>query len=178
MKKTLTPSRIDYRNPFMEVRHTKADFGAFQKDYFVIDLGPRAGLVAIRGDSVLLTRQYRFLIDDFSWELPGGQVHQGETAESAAVRECLEETGFQCSKLSKLVQYYPGLDNFNNRTTLFSSTNVEVARPFLPEASEVVEVRWFSVGEALGMVLSGEILDGLTVTGLMAYETIGRHRTT
>src|SRR5687768_15540219 len=28
------------------------------------------------------------------WEFPGGKLHPGETPEAAAVRECLEETGF------------------------------------------------------------------------------------
>ena len=66
-----TPKRLDYRNPFMEVNHTRADFGAFAKDCFVVDLGPRFGVVAVRDDSVLMTRQYGFLIDAMSWDIPG-----------------------------------------------------------------------------------------------------------
>jgi mutator protein MutT len=27
------------------------------------------------------------------WEFPGGKVHEGESPENAAIRECLEETG-------------------------------------------------------------------------------------
>jgi 8-oxo-dGTP pyrophosphatase MutT (NUDIX family) len=171
MRKHSTPPRLDYSNPFMDIRHTHVDFGSFHKDYFVVDLGPRAGIVALREHQVLLTRQYRFLLDSFSWELPGGRVDSGEAAETAAVRECLEETGVECSGLRKLVEYYPGLDNFDNRTTLYVSDITRDAREFMPTESEVVEIRWTPIREALGMVFSGQILDALTVTGLLAYQT-------
>lgn len=176
MKKTATPPRLDYSNRFMDVRHTRADFGAFSKDYYVVDLGPRAGIVALREGCVLLTRQYRFLIDDYSWEIPGGRVDAGESPEVAAVRECVEETGIRCNELKPLVVYYPGLDNFDNRTTLFCSEKVEVAAPFVADDAEVVEIRWIPVDNCLDMIFRGEILDALTVTGLLAYQTRMRQR--
>jgi 8-oxo-dGTP pyrophosphatase MutT (NUDIX family) len=169
-KKRATPPKLDYRNRFMEVHHTRADFGPFQKDYFVVDLGPRAGIVAVRDGCVLLTRQYRYLIDDYSWEIPGGRVDEGETPEVAAVRECVEETGVKCSGLSPLVTYYPGLDNFDNRTTLFHSSEPEVVAPFVADEAEVVEIRWMDVDTCLDMIFREEILDALTVAGLLAYQ--------
>ena len=170
MKKTTTVPKLDYSNRFMDVRHTRADFGAFQKDFYVVDLGPRAGIVALRDGCVLMTRQYRFLIDGYSWEIPGGRVDAGETPEVAAVRECVEETGIRCSELKPLVVYYPGLDNFDNRTTLFCSEKVEVAAPFVPDDAEVVEISWMALDTCLDMVFRGEILDALTVAGLLAYQ--------
>ena len=170
MKMSTSESRVQYSNHFMEVRHTRADFGTFHKDYFVVELGPRAGIVAMKDNRILMTKQYRFLVDDYSWELPGGRVDTGETAEQAALRECLEETGVKCSALKPLVVYYPGLDNFDNRTTLFFSDHAEVLTPFEPKEQEVIEIGWFEVGQCLDMVFSGEILDALTVTGILAYE--------
>ncbi len=152
----------------MEVRHTRADFGGFSKDYYVIELGPRAGIVALRDGCVLMTRQYRFLIDGYSWEIPGGRVDDGESPEVAAVRECVEETGIRCSALKPLVTYYPGLDNFNNRTTLFLSEHTEVVAPFVPNPAEVVEISWLAMDQCMDMLSRGEILDALTVTGLLA----------
>jgi len=172
----IVASRLDYSNPFMKIRYTQTDFGAFRKNYFVVELGPRAGVVAIRDGQVLLTRQYRFLIDGLSWELPGGRVDESETPDLAAVRECLEETGIECSALRPLVEYYPGLDNFDNRTTLFLSEQTRVAADFKRVESEVTEIGWFPVEHALEMVLSGEILDGFTVTGLLAYQSVAFRR--
>lgn len=171
MRRFSTP-RLDYRNPFMEVRHTAVDFGAFRKDFYVVELGPRAGIVAIEEEKVLLSLQYRFLIDGPSWEIPGGRVDEGELPEKAAIRETLEETGVECSDLVKLVEYYPGLDNFNNRTTIFYSRATRIAAPFKATPSEVTEIRWIPFTEALQMVTRGKILDALTVTGLLAYKAV------
>lgn len=169
-----TPKRLDYKNPHIEVNYTKVDFGKFSKEYFVVELGPRAGVIALREGSILMTRQYRFLINGLSWEIPGGRVDPGEAPEQAAVRECIEETGVRCRNLKPLVEYYPGLDNFNNRTTLLYTEDAEDALPFSADEAEVTEIAWIPFGECLKMVFSGEILDALTVTGLLAYQSLAQ----
>lgn len=170
------PKQVVHRNPFMEIEHTEADFGAFKKNYFVVNFGPRAGIVAVRDRNVLLTRQYRFLIDTLSWELPGGTIEQGEDPVAGAVRECLEETGVRCRDLKPLLAYYPGLDNVDNRTTIWYSEAVEAASPFIANDAEVVEVSWIPLQRCLDMIFSQEILDVMSVAGLLAYDHMQRGR--
>lgn len=158
-----------YANPFMEIRHTHADFGAFRKNYYVVHFGPRAGVVAVRDGCILLARQYRFLENNLSWEIPGGKVDDAESPEIAATRECQEETGVIVRNLKKLAVYYPGLDNVQNRTTIFWSSDLEIG-PFTPEQSEVEEIHWIPVAECIRMIKDEEILDALTVTGILAYQ--------
>ena len=165
----LSASKVEYQNPFMEIRHTRAEFGAFRKDYYVVHFGPRIGVVAIDRAEILLVRQYRFLIDDLSWEIPGGKIESGETPEVAGVRECLEETGVKCRNLRRLVAYYPGLDNVENRTTLLYTEDVEKPEIFRANAAEVEEVAWIPVERCVQMVFSGQILDALTVVGVLSY---------
>jgi ADP-ribose pyrophosphatase len=170
--RSTTQRRLDYRNPFMEVNHTRVDFGSFSKDYFVVDLGPRAGVVALRDGHVLMTRQYRFLINAPSWEIPGGKVDANETPEEAAARECREETGVACSDLKPLVVYYPGLDNFNNRTTLLYTLDTQEESSFVPNEAEVTEIGWIPLKRCLEMIYRQEIMDALTITGLLSYARI------
>lgn len=43
---------------------------------------------------LVLVRMFRFPVNDFVFELPGGQINKGERPENAAKRELLEETGY------------------------------------------------------------------------------------
>ena len=57
------------------------------------------GIVVITKDKkVLLHREYRYPIKDYSWEIQGGGIDDGETVEQAAVRELEEETGIQMNE--------------------------------------------------------------------------------
>jgi 8-oxo-dGTP diphosphatase len=56
------------------------------------------GVVAFRGEEVLLVRRGRPPRMG-SWSLPGGAQHVGETAQQAARRELLEETGIEVGPL-------------------------------------------------------------------------------
>jgi ADP-ribose pyrophosphatase len=156
----------------MDVVHGRADFGRFSKDYYVVTFGQRGGVVGVRDGKILLVRQYRYLIDDYSWELPGGTIEKDESAEAGLARECLEETGLRPSGLQLLLVYYPGLDNVDNRTSIYLSQRMEEVRPFIGNPAEVSEIGWFGLEECLSMVFAQRILDAMTIAGLLAY----RHR--
>lgn len=167
-----TPRQTTYQTRFFDVYHSQADFGKFTKDYYVVNFGPRGGIVAVRDNNVLLVRQYRYLINNLSWELPGGTIEAGEPPEAGAARECHEETGVMCRNLKPLVVYYPGLDNVDNRTTIWYSEDVEITSPFVCNDAEVREIYWIPLQRCLDMVFDQEILDAMSVTGLLAYDRL------
>ena len=45
------------------------------------------------------------------WEFPGGKIEPGESAEAAAVRECLEETGLAVEPLFRYPQHVQQYDH-------------------------------------------------------------------
>ena len=167
------PRETVHRNPFGTVYAARADFGAFTKDYYVVDFGPRAGVLAVRDGRVLLTAQYRFLVDCVAWEIPGGRIDDGESAAAAAARECLEETGFLCSGLKPLLSYRPGLDNVENLTSVFCSEQVEEQRPFISDPAEALALAWVPVDDCVALVLERQIIDCLTVSAVLAYRCLG-----
>src|SRR5258708_3527519 len=60
-----------------------------------------------RDRGVLLLWRHRFITDTWGWEIPAGGMNPGETPEEAAVRETLEETGWQPGRLRPLVHFSP-----------------------------------------------------------------------
>ena len=141
-----------------------------------MEFGARAGVIAVSEGRVLLTAQYRFLVNGIAWEIPGGRVDEGETPIEAAQRECLEETGFFCTDLKPLVSFRPGLDNVENLNTIFYSESVEERRPFVPDPAEALAIAWVPIEDCVTLVLEQKIIDCLTVSSVLAYRclTAGR----
>ncbi len=65
----------------------------FEKDHamIVVERPRTAYCVAFDGDRFLMVHNPR----RNGWEMPGGKLEDGETAEAAAARECLEESGYE-----------------------------------------------------------------------------------
>ena len=49
--------------------------------------------IIVNHDKVLLTQRLKSARYGLKWEFPGGKIEQGETPESALLRECKEELG-------------------------------------------------------------------------------------
>lgn len=170
IKPKLGSPKVVYRNRFQTITHREADFGAFRKEYFVNDTGRRVGVIVEGPEGILLTRQYRLLIDDLSWEIPGGRMEENEDAEAAARRECAEETGVQCLSLHPLIQFHPGLDTYHNPTQVFFSREFEIEAAHVPDPQEVAEKHWVRLEQCFEMIKRGEIKDSLSLISLFAYQ--------
>ncbi|MBI2901280.1 MAG: NUDIX hydrolase [Planctomycetes bacterium] len=165
--------RVVHRNPYYAVSKVTADFGSFEKEYFVADHGSRAGVVVVRKARVLLVRQYRLLIRRRSWEIPGGGVRPRETPAAAAVRECREEAGVLCRNLRPLLTYHAGLDIYLNPTHVFHCRECEEVRGG-NERRETTVSDWVPLGEAVDMIARREIMDAFTIIALLAYRRWAR----
>lgn len=73
----------------------------------------KGGLDQTEEDRYVLCVQYRPPLDSLCVEFPAGLIDQGESAEEAALRELLEETGYigRVVKVSPLLALEPGMTN-------------------------------------------------------------------
>jgi ADP-ribose pyrophosphatase len=123
------------------------------------------GVVVVTPDKkILLNKEYRYVIKDYSWEVPGGGIDEGETPEQAAIRELWEETGIRVDEVEKLGRIYP-LHSFNTEhVTLFlaRSEALPLNTHTLESSEHVAEQKFVTFDEALKMIDTGEINDSTT----------------
>ena len=161
---------VEHQNQFFHVYSQEVNFGSFSKKYYVTQHGTKACLLIVNGDSILLARQYRFLIDRPAWEVPGGKVEEGEEAGESAVRECEEETGIRGINVKSLLHYPQGLDCMSADAKLFYATEFKQVNKFTPNPAEVDAIQWFSLNDCMEMIKRGEILDHFSIIALLYYQ--------
>jgi ADP-ribose diphosphatase len=122
-----------------------------------------------RDNEAVLVRQYRHGSQRVTLEIPGGLVDAGEDPAAAALRECLEETGYRARSAQPLGSVNPNPALFANRLYSFYATDVEPERAIQNTGSEVTEVVLVPVANLEGMLLAGEIEHALVAGTLWRY---------
>lgn len=136
------------------------------------------GAVAIAAldedDQVTLIHQYRHPIGHRLWELPAGLIdHLGEDPLGTARRELVEEVGLAATEWSTLVDVAasPGFTDEVVRVFLARGLS-EVDRDVLGEEEADLVIRKFPLAEAVRMALAGELVNGATVSGVLAAHAV------
>lgn len=129
-----------------------------------------AQLLPITCDNeAVLVRQYRHGSQRVTLEMPGGLVDPGEDPAAAALRECLEETGYRARVARPLGAVNPNPALFAHRLNSFYATDVEPERAIQNTGSEVTEVVLVPVADLEGLLLAGEIDHALCAGALWRY---------
>jgi len=68
---------------------------------------------------IILIKIFRFPVQEFCIELPGGQLNKGETSEIGIAREFLEETGYEVKKVSELCRCFAYNGKTNKKFQIF-----------------------------------------------------------
>jgi 8-oxo-dGTP pyrophosphatase MutT (NUDIX family) len=166
--KTLEQTEV-YKNAWLRVREDKVlrpDGG--QGIYGVVEIPASVGVVALNGGGeVALAGQWRYVNQRYSWEIPRGGSHAGETGMlAAAQRELAEECGIKAENWELL----SAVDVCNGVTTdvqsLFLATGLcRTEQNQDPE--EQIITRFVPLREAVDMVMRGEITEVCSVAALL-----------
>lgn len=118
-----------------------------------------AVLIKTPDDEIILSHQYRFPLDEWIYDLPGGGASPEESLEEAAARECREEVGIILKDLQKLATYYPNPGRSDWSATVFFCNEYESTGIEHNDPSEYVERVVMPISELKALVSQGKIID-------------------
>lgn len=120
-------------------------------------------------DQVVMVRQYRHGSKEIVLEIPAGHVDPGEHPAQAAVRECLEETGFRARDPSELLAVNPNPALFANRLYAYCALGVERADEIRNTVTEQTEVVLVPRVELASLLRAGRIDHALVALTLWRF---------
>jgi len=114
-----------------------------------------------------LVGQYRYPLNEWSWEIPeGGGLVEQKILQSAQ-RELKEETGLTANKWTQILRTHLSNSVSDEEGFVFLAEELEQGEAELEETEADMKVMKLPFSEALDMVLTGKITDSLSVMGIL-----------
>lgn len=154
---------IDYYSDTIEI-----DGGKKTTFDFINHKGASAMIPVDSEGKILMVRQYRNAIDQYTLEIPAGGLNPGEDNQTCAIRECEEETGYKAGEVHHLIDVFTTVAFSNEKICIYYTTGITPSKQNLDE-DEFVTAERYTIEELTDMILRGEIMDAKTVAGLLAY---------
>ena len=125
---------------------------------------------------ILLVRQYRPMVDRETLELPAGaREDPREDGSVTAERELREETGRSAGRLTFLTRIDSMPAWCDESTEIYLAEDLSEPEGQLLDEAEEIRLEAFTLEDLLVRIFRGEIRDGKTVAGILAYAVM-RHR--
>lgn len=151
-------SRDVVRDRWVRLRADRCELapGRVLDPFYVLEEHTWVHAVALdSANRVLLVRQYRYPVDAFTWELPGGWVNPGEDILAAAQRELREETGATAPRWRHIASPFPNPARQTNRVHAYLAEGTVISHPPELDDSEAVESEFFPLSAVFGLIRDG-----------------------
>lgn len=113
-----------------------------------------------------LVGQYRFTLNQYSWEIPEGGAPDGEPPLEAAKRELLEETGLKAEKW-QVIQTLHLSNSVSDEFGIIYLARKLSEHQSCPEETEQLAIKKMKFDEAYRLVVDGTITDSLSVAAIL-----------
>ncbi len=109
-----------------------------------------------------LVGQYRYTLDEYTWEIPEGGCILGASPLAAAKRELVEETGIKANRWEKILELQTSNSVMDERGMAFLARSLTFGQSE-PEDTEDLSIKKLPFDEAYQMVIDGTIKDALSM---------------
>jgi 8-oxo-dGTP pyrophosphatase MutT (NUDIX family) len=130
------------------------------------------GVIVIdeNGDTYLVG-QYRFPLNEYSWEIPEGGCPEGTDHLTAAKRELKEETGFEAKNLTEILRMHVSNSVSDEYAVVYVAQDL-IAGEAEPEDTEKLVVQKMPFTQALQWVMEGKITDSISVAAILKWNAM------
>ncbi len=129
-----------------------------------------ASVIPVTKDQkVILVKQFRAGIGQYTLEIPAGILDENETHEQCAKRELLEETGYSSENIEFFCEYSPAAGITDEILKMYIAKDVIKVDKLNLDDTEVITVHEFTLKQALEMINEGLIIDSKTIIGILKY---------
>ncbi|MGI9344169.1 MAG: NUDIX domain-containing protein [Gammaproteobacteria bacterium] len=158
-----------YDNPwFRVVEHDVIHPGGNPGEYGVVSFKNLAvGIIPLDAEGYTwIVGQYRFALNEYSWEIPMGGVPLDTDPLAGAQRELREETGLSASRWKKILSARISNSVTDESGVVYVAEGLEQGEPDFDD-TEKIEIRRLPFDDLVRMTMNGEITDCLSVAGIM-----------
>src|ERR1700742_5159178 len=150
---TIIAERKIYDNPWIDVTefdvlNPKGGKGIYGKVHF-----KKIAVGALPLDdefNIYLVGQFRFVLNQYSWEIPEGGVEPGEDVLGAMKRELLEEAGLIAGEMRQISVVHLSNSVSDELAILYLATQLQ-QREAMPEETEELRIKKIPFNEAYQM---------------------------
>lgn len=113
-----------------------------------------------------LVGQYRYALDEYSWEIPMGGGPVNEDILESAKRELKEETGLSAGKWENIMRIHTSNSVTDEEGFVFLAEDLTQGETEFDE-TEQLQILKLPLNEAIQKVMDGEITDAISIAGLL-----------
>ena len=105
-------------------------------------------------------------------------IDDGETAEQAAARELVEESGYAARRITPIMRFHPEPAFTDHEIELFVGSDLERVDGGRQLEAEISEARFFSRSRARTLIANGDVASSWTIIALLAgFDSLGSSST-
>lgn len=158
-----------YENPWIRVEHRDVITPSGNPGiYGVVRFKNKAiGIVPVDDAGfIYLVGQYRYPLEEYSWEIPEGGGPLGEDPLATARRELKEETGLTAERWRQIGRVHTSNSVTDEEGFIFLAQGLTPGDA-QPEETEELVLKKVSLADAVDMVMRSEITDSISVCGIL-----------